>query len=65
MAPVVVDVLEVGKTGKPRDFSLMRAKFQRLDDCSKTVALVVCSWSPVVSIYHKWSKEGTVVTKSL
>lgn len=60
MAPVVVDVLEVGKTG-----SLTRAKFQRLDDCSKTVALVVCSWSPVVSIYHKWSKEGTVVTKSL
>lgn len=65
MAPIVVDVLEVGKMGKPRDFRLTRPKFQRLDDCSKTVVVVVRSWSAVVSIYHKWSKEGTVVTKSL
>ncbi|ROL44894.1 hypothetical protein DPX16_9106 [Anabarilius grahami] len=28
---------------------------------SKTAALVGCSWSAVVSIYQKWSKEGTVV----
>ena len=29
---------------------------------SKTAALVGCSRSAVVSIYQKWSKEGTVVT---
>ncbi|ROL55513.1 hypothetical protein DPX16_8361 [Anabarilius grahami] len=28
---------------------------------SKTAALVGCSRSAVVSIYQKWSKEGTVV----
>ncbi|ROL44478.1 hypothetical protein DPX16_20747 [Anabarilius grahami] len=28
---------------------------------SKTEALVGCSWSAVVSIYQKWTKEGTVV----
>ncbi|KAK3520344.1 hypothetical protein QTP70_023844, partial [Hemibagrus guttatus] len=28
---------------------------------SKTAALVECSRSAVVSIYQKWSKEGTVV----
>ncbi|KAK3510447.1 hypothetical protein QTP70_006837 [Hemibagrus guttatus] len=30
---------------------------------SKTAALVGCSRSAVVSIYQKWSKEGTVVTR--
>ena len=30
---------------------------------SKTVAFVRCSWSAVVSIYQKWSKEGTVVNR--
>ncbi|KAK3552836.1 hypothetical protein QTP86_022526 [Hemibagrus guttatus] len=30
---------------------------------SKTVALVGCSRSAVVSIYQKWSKEGTVVNR--
>ncbi|ROJ29333.1 hypothetical protein DPX16_13777 [Anabarilius grahami] len=30
---------------------------------SKTAALVGCSWSAVVSIYQKWSKEGTVVNQ--
>ncbi|ROL41713.1 hypothetical protein DPX16_9304 [Anabarilius grahami] len=30
---------------------------------SKTAALVRCSWSAVVSIYQKWSKEGTVVNR--
>ncbi len=30
---------------------------------SKTAALVGCSWSAVVSIYQKWSKEGTVVKR--
>ncbi|KAK3514127.1 hypothetical protein QTP70_005127 [Hemibagrus guttatus] len=30
---------------------------------SKTAALVGCSWSAVVSIYQKWSKEGTVVNR--
>ncbi|KAK3538480.1 hypothetical protein QTP86_004653 [Hemibagrus guttatus] len=30
---------------------------------SKTAALVGCSRSAVVSIYQKWSKEGTVVNR--
>ncbi|KAK3571515.1 hypothetical protein QTP86_012867 [Hemibagrus guttatus] len=30
---------------------------------SKTAALVGCSRSAVVSIYQKWSKEGTLVTR--
>ncbi|ROL41697.1 hypothetical protein DPX16_9288 [Anabarilius grahami] len=30
---------------------------------SKTAALVGCSWSAVVSIFQKWSKEGTVVNR--
>ncbi|ROL48053.1 hypothetical protein DPX16_18653 [Anabarilius grahami] len=30
---------------------------------SKTAALVGCSWSAVVRIYQKWSKEGTVVDR--
>ncbi|KAK3536555.1 hypothetical protein QTP86_013755 [Hemibagrus guttatus] len=37
---------------------------RRLDhSISKTAALVGCSWSLVVSIYQKWSKEGTVVNR--
>ncbi|KAK3574043.1 hypothetical protein QTP86_001342 [Hemibagrus guttatus] len=37
---------------------------RRLDQSiSKTAALVWCSWSAVVSIYQKWSKEGTVVNR--
>ena len=35
---------------------------KRLDQSiSRTAALVGCSWATVVSIYQKWSKEGTVV----
>ncbi|KAK3540307.1 hypothetical protein QTP70_029546 [Hemibagrus guttatus] len=37
---------------------------RRLDQSiSKTAALVECSRSAVVSIYQKWSKEGTVVKR--
>ncbi|KAK3571314.1 hypothetical protein QTP86_005954 [Hemibagrus guttatus] len=37
---------------------------RRLDQSiSKTAALVECSRSAVVSIYQKWSKEGTVVNR--
>ncbi|KAK3551602.1 hypothetical protein QTP70_019762 [Hemibagrus guttatus] len=37
---------------------------RRLDQSiSKTVALVGCSRSAVVSIYQKWSMEGTVVNR--
>ncbi|KAK3528007.1 hypothetical protein QTP86_013117 [Hemibagrus guttatus] len=37
---------------------------RRLDQSiSKTAALVGCSRSAVVSIYQKWSKEGTVVNR--
>ncbi|KAK3528931.1 hypothetical protein QTP70_012850 [Hemibagrus guttatus] len=63
-----VDALEAGKMGKSKDLSefgkgqIVMAR--RLDQSiSKTAALVECSQSAVVSIYQKWSKEGTVVNR--
>ena len=63
-----VDVLEAGKMGKRKDLSefdkgqIVMAR--RLgQSISKTAALVGCSRSAVVSIYQKWSKEGTVVNR--
>ncbi|KAK3536066.1 hypothetical protein QTP70_026467 [Hemibagrus guttatus] len=61
-----VDVLEAGKMDKSKDLSefdkgqivMARPLDQNI---FKTAALVGCSWSAVVSIYQKWSKEGTVV----
>ncbi|KAK3526719.1 hypothetical protein QTP70_032131, partial [Hemibagrus guttatus] len=57
-----------GKMGKRKDLSefdkgqIVMAR--RLDQSiSKTAALVGCSRSAVVSIYQKWSKEGTVVNR--
>ncbi|KAK3516229.1 hypothetical protein QTP70_006376 [Hemibagrus guttatus] len=56
------------KMGKCKDLSefdkgqIVMAR--RLDQSiSKTAALVGCSRSAVVSIYQKWSKEGTVVNR--
>ncbi|KAK3527721.1 hypothetical protein QTP86_001058 [Hemibagrus guttatus] len=44
--------------------TLSSASARPLDQSvSKTAALVGCSRSAVVSIYQKWSKEGTVVTR--
>ncbi|KAK3573225.1 hypothetical protein QTP86_015136 [Hemibagrus guttatus] len=61
-------MLEPGKIGKCKDLSefdkgqIVMAR--RLDQSiSKTAALVGCSWSAVVSIYQKWSEEGTVVNQ--
>jgi len=61
-------VLEAGKMGKRKDLSefdkgqIVMAR--RLgQSISKTAALVGCSRSAVVSIYQKWSKEGTVVNR--
>ncbi len=54
--------------GKSKDLSefdkgqIVMAK-QPGQSISKTAALVGCSWSAVVSIYEKWSKEGTVVNR--
>ncbi|KAK3523932.1 hypothetical protein QTP70_016739, partial [Hemibagrus guttatus] len=63
-----IDVLEAGKMGKCKDLSefdkgqIVMAR--RLDQSiSKTAAIVGCSRSAVVSIYQKWSKEGTVVNR--
>ncbi len=60
--------IETGKMGKCKDLSefdkgqIVMAK--RLGQIiSKTVALVGCSRSAVVSIYQKWSKEGTEVNR--
>ncbi|KAK3535296.1 hypothetical protein QTP70_007577 [Hemibagrus guttatus] len=54
--------------GKRKDFSEFDKgqilMVRRLDQImSKTAALVGCSRSAVVSIYQKWSKEGTVVNQ--
>ncbi|KAK3525424.1 hypothetical protein QTP86_031565, partial [Hemibagrus guttatus] len=57
-----------GKMGKRKDLSefdkdqivMARPLDQSI---SKTAALVGCSRSAVVSIYQKWSKEGTVVNR--
>ncbi|KAK3514344.1 hypothetical protein QTP70_015871, partial [Hemibagrus guttatus] len=57
-----------GKMGKSKDLSefdkdqivMARPLDQNI---SKTAALVGCSRSAVVSIYQKWSKEGTVVNR--
>ena len=62
-----VDVLEAGKMGKRKDLSefdkgqivMARPLGQSI---SKAAALVGNSWSAVVSIYQKWSKEGAVVS---
>ena len=61
-------MLEAGKMGKHKDLSefdkgqIVMAR--RLgQSISKTAALVGCSRSAVVSIYQKWSKEGTVVNR--
>ncbi|KAK3548988.1 hypothetical protein QTP70_024801, partial [Hemibagrus guttatus] len=58
-----------GKMDKCKDLSefdkdqIVMAR--RLDqNISKTAALVGCSWSAVVSIYQKWSKEGTVMNQT-
>ncbi len=60
--------IETGKIGKCKDLSefdkgqIVMAK--RLGQIiSETVALVGCSQSAVVSIYQKWSKEGTEVNQ--
>ncbi|KAK3507722.1 hypothetical protein QTP70_034827, partial [Hemibagrus guttatus] len=63
-----VDVLKAGKMDKRKDLSefdkdqivMARPLNQSI---SKTAALVGCSRSAVVSIYQKWSKEGTVVNQ--
>ncbi|KAK3543536.1 hypothetical protein QTP70_023867, partial [Hemibagrus guttatus] len=55
-----------GKMGKRKDLSefdkgqivMARPLDQNI---SKTAVLVGCSWSAVVRIYQKWSKEGTEV----
>ncbi|KAK3524097.1 hypothetical protein QTP70_017997 [Hemibagrus guttatus] len=54
--------------GKCKDLSKFDkgqiAMARRLDQSiSKTAALVGCSRSAGVSIYQKWSKEGTVVNR--
>ena len=59
-------MLEAGKMGKCKDLSEFDKEqivmARQLDQSvSKIAALVGCSWSAVVSIYQKWSKEGTVV----
>jgi len=65
---LIVDVLEAGRMGKRKDLSefdkgqIVMAR-QLGQSISKTAALVGCSWSSVVSIYQKWSKEGTVVNR--
>ncbi|ROL53281.1 hypothetical protein DPX16_20920 [Anabarilius grahami] len=54
--------------GKPKDLSefdkdqIVMAR-RLCQSISKTAALVGCSRSAVVSIYQKWSKEGTVVNR--
>ncbi|KAK3533095.1 hypothetical protein QTP70_006773 [Hemibagrus guttatus] len=63
-----VDVLEAGKMDKRKDlgeFDKGQIVMARpLDQSiSKTAALLGCSRSAVVSIYQKWSKEGTVVNR--
>ncbi|KAK3526020.1 hypothetical protein QTP70_012785 [Hemibagrus guttatus] len=64
-----VDVLEAGKMDKRKDLSEFDEGDQIVmarpldQNISKTAALVGCSWSAVVSIYQKWSKEGTVVKR--
>ena len=58
-------MLEAGKMIKREDLSefdegqivMARGLGQSI---SKTAVLVGCSWSAGVSIYQKWSKEGTV-----
>ncbi|KAK3544763.1 hypothetical protein QTP86_026782, partial [Hemibagrus guttatus] len=59
---------EAGKMDKCKDLSEFDkgqiVVVRRLDqNISKTAALVGCSRSAVVSIYQKWSKEGTVVNQ--
>ncbi|KAK3511122.1 hypothetical protein QTP70_032105 [Hemibagrus guttatus] len=61
-------VVNAGKMGKCMDFcefdqgQIVMAR--PLDqNISKTTAFVGCSRSAVVSIYQKWSKEGTVVNR--
>ncbi|KAK3512257.1 hypothetical protein QTP70_002283 [Hemibagrus guttatus] len=70
MAVVVNPGLDrsAGKMGKCKDFcefdkgQIVMAR--RLDQSiSTTAALVGCSRSAVVSIYQKWSEEGTVVNR--
>ncbi|KAK3528122.1 hypothetical protein QTP86_023845 [Hemibagrus guttatus] len=63
-----LDVLEAGKMGKHKDLSEFDkgqiVKARQLDQSlSKTAALVGCSRPAVVSIYEKWSKEGTVLNQ--
>ncbi|KAK3551220.1 hypothetical protein QTP70_013834 [Hemibagrus guttatus] len=59
----------IRKNGKCKDLSefdkgqIVMAR-QLDQSISKTAALVGCSRSAVVSIYQKWSKEGTVVIMS-
>ncbi|ROL52875.1 Spectrin beta chain, non-erythrocytic 1 [Anabarilius grahami] len=63
-----LDVLEAGKMGKHKNLSefdkgqIVMARRQG-QSISKTAALVGCSRSAVVSIYQKWSMEGTVVNR--
>ncbi|KAK3544789.1 hypothetical protein QTP86_027483, partial [Hemibagrus guttatus] len=64
-----VDVLEAGKMGKRKDLSefdkdqIVMAR--QLDQwwISKTADLVGCSQSAGVSIFQRWSKEGTAVNQ--
>ncbi|ROL41563.1 hypothetical protein DPX16_6961 [Anabarilius grahami] len=50
--------------GKHKDLKGQIVMARRLgQSISKTAALVGCSRSAVVSIYQKWSKEGTVVNR--
>ena len=61
-------MLEAGKMGKDTDLSefdkdqIVMAR-QLGQSIFKTAALVGCSRPAVVSIYQKWSKEGTVVNR--
>ena len=50
--------------GKREDLSeFVKGQIVMARRISKTAALVGCFQSAVVSIYQKWSKEGTVVNR--